>query len=527
MTATVTREITISYASLSLGGTTDYLIDRFYRMRKSYEGFDLSFRVVVTGAVGDSDATFATACASLEAAFRTVRTGSIVLAFNASNHVNYTEGTTAYNLATTIEKDGEDEGPDSRRSRAYICTVSGSLPADLSGHNFLRRLTWAVEWTPARQRTITIEGLYTRNGATGSFAQYDASIGARAASIITAAGGGTFEVDTERATPDDFDDETSFQIVYREVIYNQSSGVLNDTDIVRQAMTIRRSRVGPGDTPTVKRLQRIVVAYQAFLDKEQTQDLLGKWTSKVRPWLLAVARTFSGSTTLALVDESPDFGPDENRITVSMEFLATTGTGLLSQTVTTRDERDRNKIVRKQWQQVGDADAYSPPKARVLSAPVTIRRTITTTQEVLGDVPMPGPAVGGGVAGGGALGVFGLGQKISLNVNGSSGNALGIFGIGQQIGFNFTPGALQGGGAPGGAGSSGGGSKNPGPQWTPVGVPTYSSTPILYGQDGIQFAVTRIESTDVLELLDIDAARPSATGGGNAVGGPRSVARGT
>ena len=28
MTATVTREITISYASLSIGGTTDYLIDR-------------------------------------------------------------------------------------------------------------------------------------------------------------------------------------------------------------------------------------------------------------------------------------------------------------------------------------------------------------------------------------------------------------------------------------------------------------------------------------------------------------------
>lgn len=523
MTATVSREITITYAGVTVGGTSDNLLDRFYRLRKTYESFELSFEAVVTMAVGATDAQFATACLALETAFRTPK-GTLTLSFNASSHVSLADGTTAYGVVATCEKIAEDEGPDSRRSRKYLCTVSGALPADLAGKNYLRRLTWTVEWTPARQRVITIEGTYTMQSGVGSFAQYQAQIATRAAAIITAAGGGTFEIVSERATPDDDDDETNFSIVYQEVIYNQSSGTLDDDDIVRQAMTIRRTRVGPGDTPAVKRLQRIVVAYQAFLDKDSTQDLRGKWTAKIRPWLIANARTFSGSSTLALMDESPDFGPDENRITASMEFMATTGTGLLSQTITTRDERDRNKIVRKQWRQVGDADSYTPPKARVLSAPVTIRRTVTTVQEVLGDVSPPGPATP--VKSGGAGFGFGFSPPGATQFLFNGGTGLGLFGIGETISLTFTPGALAGGGP--GKGAANGGLP-PGPQWTRVGVTSMQTTPITYGQDELAFKVTRVESTDVFELLDIDADAPRSTTGdsGNAVGGSRTVPRTT
>lgn len=527
MTATVSRELSITYGSLTVGGTSDYLIDRVYRLRKSYRAFEVSFRVVVTGDLADVDSTFATDCLAVEAAFRTPRE-DLTIAFNASQHVDLEEGVTAFDIQPSCEKVGEEDGPDTRRSRAYALTVTGKLPADETGEGFADGVTWTLEWDASRRRTITIEGTYTRNGATGSLATYEAAIATRAAAIITLAGGGTFEIVNERATPDQHDDETRFAIRYSEVIYNQAVGALDDPDIVDQALVVRRSRVGPGDTPTVKRLQRVVIAYSAAIDKEVTTDLLGKWTGKIRPWLLANVRAFAGSSTVALEDESPEFNGPDNRINASMTVLATTGSGTLSQTVTTRDERDRNKSIRKQWGQIGnvDGDRMDPPKARVLRGPVTIRRTVTTIQEVLGNVSPPGPAVGGqGGAGGILAGIQPPGAS-AFTVNGSSGNALGVFGIGQTLGFGFSPAALAGGGAGGAGGATP--AQFPGPKWEDVGVVSDSYTPIRYGQGSEAFDVTRIERVRVYEWIDIDAGAGNRVGsGGNAAGGSRTVPRTT
>ena len=97
MTATVSRELSITYGSLTVGGTSDYLIDRVYRLRKSYRAFEVSFRVVVTGDLADVDSTFATDCLAVEAAFRTPRE-DLTIAFNASQHVDLEEGVTAFDI---------------------------------------------------------------------------------------------------------------------------------------------------------------------------------------------------------------------------------------------------------------------------------------------------------------------------------------------------------------------------------------------------------------------------------------------
>ena len=73
----VTRELGVTYAGVTLGGTSDtnLLFDR-HEVRGGYETIGFTGRVLVRA---DTEAAFATACATLEAAFSTPN-GTLVIA---------------------------------------------------------------------------------------------------------------------------------------------------------------------------------------------------------------------------------------------------------------------------------------------------------------------------------------------------------------------------------------------------------------------------------------------------------------
>lgn len=511
MTAVVARELTVSYAGLTLGGTSDYLLDGPYKLDVGHEDFTFEARVVVYSN-STSDATFRSACSALETAFRTNK-DTLTVAFNASTHVSLADGTTAYDVRASWSKPGtqagEDAGADTGHSRLYDVRVTGKLPEDLTGRAGLRNLRWSVAWSPARRRTLEVSGVYTMQGATGSFATYLAAIGARVATIQAliaatsgAGGSGTWELVEERAEPDVDDDETTFRRLYEERLYNQTAGTLDDTDVVRSSLRVDRDRAYPGDTGgDVRRVSTLTATWSGHLNRENTTDLRGKWTSKILPWIVAVVRDTAGSGPLAMVDQRPSFDYEENQITATLTFLHAGGGKVLARRVTTADQLDEGISFAKFWKQVGDAASYKAPKARTLKSPVTIRRTVETTEEVIGEVAPPGPSTSAAGAGG-FLGGFGIGQALTYT-QGETG-----------------PGGAGAGGGVSASGQSDGQAPSAGPRWQLLSS-TGRWTVLTRGEPGYTYVVTELGRSQTFELVDeepVGSSAASGSGGGGSGG---------
>lgn len=527
MSLVVPREVAVTYAGVTFGNGAAGLyadrmhLDRPFRLRKSKLDFEWRCRVTVTMQPGDTDADFAAACAIVEAAFITPRS-TLTVAFNSSTHVSFAEASTAYAVAATVEKAGETgpNGPDTRRSRSYDAVVTGSVPAS-DRSDFLRALEWSLTYSSSRRKTLEITGTYTRNTTTGATAVYLAGIGSRAGAIQTLVGGGVFEIadESERGNVDDT--ELTFRRVYEEVIYNQATGVLDDARIVRQALAVRRSRPAPGDSrlgaTKARRLQRATVTYAASIDKTSTVDLDGLYRSTVRPWLLVASRALLGSTTVALVDDTPVFDGPENRISATLELLATRDSSLLSCRVSQRTDFDPATVVRKLWNEPGDVANGTAPGAYLLQTPCTIRRTRTTVTETLGAdaapvAPSPGDA--GGARGGSGMGIFGLGQAIGVGFGPNS--LLDVFGVGGQLDVGAAPDLDRDAreASRGSPSSPNGGTDAP--QWIPCLPGSVDQEVVTYGGDGGEFEVTRTTRVDAWEWLSV---RTPPTAGGGANGG--------
>lgn len=531
MSLVVPREVSVTYAGLTFGnGGANTYADRYhvdgpFRLRRSKLDFEFRCRITVTMRPGDTDADFATACAQVENTFKTPRS-TLTVAFNASQHVDFVEGVAAYGIAATVEK--APDGPNTRRSRSYDCTVTGSVTAQ-DRSDFLRAIEWTLTYSSSRRRTLEITGTYTRSAASGALAVYQAGIATRATAIQNLVGGGTWELADESATGNVDDTEARFRRVYEEVIFNQATGLLDDPRIVRQVLSVRRPRPAPGDSPVptgkVRRLQRAVVTYAAAVDKTLTTDLAGLWTSTVRPWLLVAARALLGSSTVALVHDDPDFHGPQNVLSATLELLATRDSALLACTVSQRTSVDHGNVSRKLWDAPGDPVALVPPGAYVLRTPCAIRRTRTTSTETLGaDAPPGGPSPGDAGGGqGSALGIFGLGQQVGLDFGGAG---LGVFGIGEDLDLVFGgQGRDEREAARGSEGAAAGAGGGGGPAWVPATDET-DQVVKTYGGDGGEFSTTITTRVQVWELLNVRPAPLSAGAGGDgAGGGPTSVVR--
>lgn len=409
----VTRELQVTYAGETFGGSSARLIDGWTIVEKDYTTAAFEFSFITTAA---SAAAFATECAAVEAAFRTPR-GNIVVTYGGSTLLSLSQSVnTGLDASPSIIKQGDVA--DTGRSRYYKVRIEFGLPADNVGTSFRRFSTISVEYSPTRRRTVSIDCTYTANstdGTTGSFAQYRAQIDAYAVTVLAALDA---SADFERigepvVERNETDKVTNARAVYKEILKNQSTSSTDDSAIVDPVLTITRHRMAPGDsqgtsigigssgtgttspgvggntvaeTPTqtggglsgtVQRPTVLTIAYTCGIDSTVTTDIKNKWQSTIRPLLIQQAGAYGGGGVI-LIEEAPDFGDlYENRFSARMTFHVYSAT-ILSQRITVKDVTSYGKILKAIW--TGNPyDYYEYPGPAVRLKTITEEREEVTS----------------------------------------------------------------------------------------------------------------------------------------------------
>lgn len=406
MPPAATRSLKITYGSTVVGGTTTYLIDGPVRFSKSYERFDLAFRVVVQDSTA---ATFQSACAALEAAFRTPRQlikvemeGQTFIDLNPSSNTGF--------LAEPTISDGADTPAATGRSRVYDITIACQLPADLSGQSGRADSTVTVDYDASRRLRITITGRYTALSSNSASAQYNAAIGTYSSSILSSwGGGGTFDIISEYVVPDDADKNCSFSRVYQEVLYAPTSGGLSHASIRGASIVYSRRRPAPGDSPDkpVRRLEEVTVQFTCSVNNDVSTSLETLYNDSVRPYLLSQAASLFNASATAVVDETRNFDKSGNTIAATLDLRMVVNGALhieYARTVAVDDEK--GETLQPAWDGASRYAKYRfPGIARRTRTITSVERVIglwSVTPDGSGFVGGGGAPVGAGAGGGGA-----------------------------------------------------------------------------------------------------------------------------
>jgi hypothetical protein len=324
----VTRELSVVYGSTTVGGGTEYLLEFPLSIRKDYIDFEIRFPFVLTATSG---ADFASQIDAVEDAFREKNNRVQVLQDGNTLFDANPADNSGFNTTAEISKIGT-EGADSGRSRRYEVTIRGQLPADETGKSGRQDSTIELGEDSARRQTVTISGRYTALSSNDARAQYDASIAAYASTVLTAIdSSATFELIDEMTTNDDEDKNLDFVRVYREILYNQSSGTLDDTSIVSDVIRVSRVEDRPGDTPigNPKRLIQLNCTYTAWIDKTESTDLESKWENTIRGYLVDTVADSIQSGSKAVVVSAPDYNFSENSISATLTIWARNGSSVI------------------------------------------------------------------------------------------------------------------------------------------------------------------------------------------------------
>lgn len=490
-------------AGYPVGGISDNILTDISTQQIDSATAQVKFKFEVADQV---EATFNAKVLSAESVFRTPRRD-----FSWLNGVSpiLTLGNadaSGFDAEPTIEK--PEEKGQTGRSRVFQVTLKFGVAADVLHNGGQRIAEVNVSYSPSRRRRITISGMYTRvpPGTTTARAQYEANIDAYALVVLTALGLGasTAELGEEPSTVHNVTNSTlSFTRVYDEIIFGQGGGA-NDSAIVRQSLKVSRKKIAPGDTPSANRLATLSVSYDAWIDKSVT-DLRGKYDS-IRNWIVQIARATLSGGVAALVDDTPEFDFDDNRIHANLTLMCSTGGNVFENSTTTETYDEFGGVLRPVW----DGNSLSKYDYQ---GPARKLKTITHVWKELGLGDTGGQ--GSSSTGMGMNVQFGQGSGIGVGVSGGfsfpGGGSINIFGPASGQATSDLAAAAQG------LPTSGGGGGGPGVQ-ADGGLPMIpvswrnSSTPKTMGLDGYTIDYVEHVSVQVFEYF----AKPSGGGGGGA-----------
>lgn len=310
----VTNPFEITYGEVEVGGSSStYLLDGPYTLENSFERLRVSFRVIV---VAVDHEELQSLCAVLEDQFRE-RDQSLTIDLGG-NRFDYDFGTSILNTRAEAVKSGSPD-TDQGVARAYRCTVEGDLPAD-GTQTALRDVTVHVEYTPGRQKIVTMSGSYTANVAGSALENYQANFDAYAATLLTALdGSATFELVSENHTQDRNDHLCSFTRQWDELLSDQSTGLRNDTSIRDHRFSFSDESSHPGDAyQGLDRLRRVTGTFECSIDIDVTTDLQTVYRDKIKPYILQEFRTTF--TPVAFCVENLRINYDESRKRLSAVF---------------------------------------------------------------------------------------------------------------------------------------------------------------------------------------------------------------
>ena len=322
------KEYSLAYGGVTLGGASaDYHIDGPFTYDEA--GADggkllghISCEVIVVASPQYGEAGFAAACAALEAAFTKPRQDMVLTLGSTTLKTWSHSSNTGFNARPRIEKIGSPE--DTGRSRRYRVSVEVDLPADLAGQSGRRESSIEINYDPSRIRTITISGKYTALGASSARAQYESASPTYFTSVISGlTGGGTFEIIDETVTNDDANKTADFKIVYRELIYNQTSSALDSTTIVKHTVTFAKIQPSADSSmKTVKALSKVVATYSAHVNKTVSTDLLELWNNTLKGYVVAQFNSIFLPSVSGISSNSPTIDKTNNTISCTLEFTA-------------------------------------------------------------------------------------------------------------------------------------------------------------------------------------------------------------
>jgi hypothetical protein len=528
----VTRELVITYGAYVIDGTVsnDRFLDGYIRVDEGPDLATVEFDFVIQKA---SESDFAAEVAAAEAAFRTPRQLLSIVQGGETLYSFSHSGNTGFNSRPKIIK--AEDIVDTGRSRRYTVSIEFDMPADTYSTEGRRDSAVQIQFDRARIRTVTIGGTYTALTSNAAYAQYLSAIDTYTSTVLTALGG-TYELQQEDDEYDDQNKLMTFSRVFKELIYDQVGGTLDDPAIVDQTLMVTRGRMEPGDSRQSRRWTEVSLDYRASIDKTVTTDLNSKYDSDIRPWLIQNITDVFGEGAGALVEESPQFDGPNNVITCRMKMLTPRGRVLESNlTVGIRD--DQGKILAPFWDGDIGISYYE------YQGPRKILRTVNEFTKVVGTViaqaKVPGapkfvfnaPAGGGvaagrqagaaggaaaravpGFGGGGLFGfrganfrpgvnIFGQGQNNRKGLRGPRGINPAVRALGELAGGKGK-GAGDAGGAGGGAGGPAVAAKPAanGPRWLLIDE-NEQTTPLTLGIDGHTINTTDITNTTVEQLI--------------------------
>ena len=342
----VTREIKLTYGAFIIGGGTDYLIHDNYTITQDYDETTVEISCIVAAS---SEADFETACTNIEAAFRKPRQ-LLKIEIGGTTFLDYDPAdNTGFNAEPRIEKPGSIF--DSARSRLYRIVLSIERPADIPGDDGLRDAAIRVTKLGTGQRIAEITGAYTALTVNDAVTQYETSI----STYITGITGGLSGTWEELSTDYDVDKQNKnvkFKHILKEVIFNQAVGVLDHVAIKNQRLAVTRSMRAPGDTETAAKVTRPIemsILYDAEIDIAEETDLKSLYEQTIFPWIIQYARDVTDSQTISVVNSSPVFDHNSNKVTASVQIKAYGGSSLISHRVVTTDQEDFGLIIVPVW----------------------------------------------------------------------------------------------------------------------------------------------------------------------------------
>ena len=313
MAPAVTRDITVTYGGITLGGSTDRQAFGPMSLSVGYDQLTLSFPFLVT--------------AGMQADISTLEDGlrkpeqDLTIAFGASTQSYKASDSTGFNHRAELVKAGGPRDTRLQRLYTFVCTVD--LPADLTGQAGRKDARYTILYDGATRRTVIFTGAYTPvSGETSALAQYSSAIVSYVTGVLASHGTiAIYDLASETVNVDDFDTRCDYERRYLEVIDNQASGVLNHASITNDSLAITRSEQGSDDTPaggTIKRPQRVTASYSAEILKTESQ--VSFYASTIRPRLIEAikAAVTVGTSEGALMDESPTFNDKTGQFSCSM-----------------------------------------------------------------------------------------------------------------------------------------------------------------------------------------------------------------
>lgn len=418
----VTRELAISYGTLTLGGSSStYLLTGTYSIRHGYGQLTVECSVVV---VADTQAAFRTAYIALEDGIRLPKQDLTITLGSGSQ--SFTMGANSgFNHEGVCSRAEAGSSYDTGMSRLYDISITCDLPADNSGDNGLATKTVDVITDAADRALVTLNGSYTAIGVNSARAQYDAQIAGLISSTMTALSITNYETIQSEVAEDYANKVVNFQVALQEVIYPETGSTTNDARLKNVRLTITRQQTNQGNASTdVEEPIELSVGYGCDVDSSVTTDLETLWDTVIYPYMVDKAREVTEATTIAVVSKNPQYNRSGNGIEATIGVIAYTAGALISHQITTVDDENYPVKLIPVWDGNPAAKIIQTGEANIIK---TVREETVRFQRGLGGASGGGGgAVGGGAAGfglfgggalqiGGAFGAFG-GGALALNI---------------------------------------------------------------------------------------------------------------